>query len=172
MSTVVGRGERWATKWIVRNALRSLVKQGDRAALATLGVGGMPKVEISKIRVPRAVRVGEEVRFSFVLASTTKRRQPLVVDYIVHFVKANDATRPKVFKLNHLTLDGHASVQLGAKVYFARMTTRQHYPGAHRIELRINGVTYALGKLEVRTAGAALQAPNDQPQRAVTRTTG
>ncbi len=138
-------------QWIVRHALRSLVKQGDRAALATLGAGASPKVDISKIRLPRVVRVGDELRFSFVLTSTTQRRQQLVVDYSVHFVKANGATRPKVFKLKRLTLDGHGSVQLSGKISFAQLTTRRHYPGMHRIELRINGVAYELGKHDVRT---------------------
>lgn len=98
-------------------------KACDRTALATLGVGGAPKVEVSKIRLPGAVRIGDELRFGFVVTSTTKRKQQLVVDYVVHFVKANGAARPKVFKLKRLTLDGHTSVQLSGKVSFAQLTT-------------------------------------------------
>jgi len=36
--------------WIVRHALRSLVKTAHRGALETLGVGGKPRVQIGKAR--------------------------------------------------------------------------------------------------------------------------
>ncbi|MGH2708582.1 MAG: DNA alkylation repair protein, partial [Actinomycetota bacterium] len=90
---------RWSTgaspgrEWIVRHALRSLVKEAHRGALETLGVGGKPNVSVTGVRlVPPSVKLGGELRFSFEIASTGDRVQELLIDYAVHFVKANGAT--------------------------------------------------------------------------------
>jgi hypothetical protein len=120
------------THALVRHALRSLVKKGDRGALAVLGADARAKIEVSGARFSkRRVRVGEKLEFSFTLQSTASRVQDLIVDYAVHFVKANGSARPKVFKL--------------------KRATRQHYPGRHRIELLANGQAFPLGELELLT---------------------
>jgi 3-methyladenine DNA glycosylase AlkC len=99
---------------------------------------------------PKLVRLGDEVRFSFTLASSAPRQQKMVVDYAVHFVKANGTSRPRVFKLKRLTLAPGEAVELTGRVSFARLTTRRHYAGRHRIETLVNGVAHLLGEIEVR----------------------
>jgi 3-methyladenine DNA glycosylase AlkC len=143
-------GERAA---MVSHALRSLVKRGHRGALEVLGVGARPRVEVTRfLPSPKVVRLGESLRFSFEIASTVGRSQALAVDYVVHFVKANGAQRAKVFKLKRVSLDGRASVELKGRISFSQMTTRTHYPGRHRVDALVNGVTYPLGEFEVRGA--------------------
>lgn len=138
-------------EWIIRHALRSLVKKGHGGALALLGVGDKPDVSIGDVKLaPGRVAVGEKLRFSFTLASTGKREQDLLIDYAVHFVKANGATRPKVFKLRKIVLPPAAELPLASSVSFADMTTRKHYPGRHRIDLLINGVAHPLAEFELR----------------------
>ncbi|MGQ0639799.1 MAG: hypothetical protein ACT4P6_03365 [Gemmatimonadaceae bacterium] len=89
-----------ARTWIVRHALRSRVKKGHRGALSALGFGARPRVAVTQARVPKVVRVGAVLRFSFAVVSRATRKQELEVAYTEHFVKANGATRPTVFKLN------------------------------------------------------------------------
>jgi 3-methyladenine DNA glycosylase AlkC len=151
--------DRWSTggsagqAWIVRHALRSLVKKGHRGALQTMGAGGKPQVSVSDVRLaPRSVRVGGALRFSFEIASTGKRPQELLIDYAVHFVKANGATRPKVFKLRRIVLPPAGRVELGGKISFAEMTTRRHHPGRHRIELLVIGIARPLAAFDVEAA--------------------
>lgn len=135
---------------LVRHALRSLVKKGHRGALDVLGVGARPRVELGTLRLSaKSLRVGETLRFSFHVKSAAPRTQTLAVDYVVHFVKANGSPRPKVFKLKRIVLEAGASVELAAKVSFMSMTTRRHYPGRHRIEALVNGVTYPLGEFDL-----------------------
>src|SRR5690606_28983232 len=138
-------------KWIVRHALRSLVKNGHAGALGLLGVGGKPQVRVHRVTLaPKRPRLGGELRFGFVVTSTGKAPQELLVDYVVHFVRANGLTRPKVFKLKRLTFAPSAQVELSGKISFRDMTTRKHRPGRHRIELLINGVVYPLAEFNVR----------------------
>ncbi len=144
--------------WIVRHALRSLVKRAHRGALETLGVGRKPNVSIAGVRlVPAAVTLGGDLQFTFEIASTAKGVQNLLVDYAVHFVKANGATRPKVFKLRKIALSPSARVELGSTVSFEDMTTRHHYPGRHRIDVLINGVAHPLAEFEVRPSPRRLR---------------
>ena len=139
---------------IVRHALRSLVKQGHRGALETLGAGGRPEVGVTAVRLdPPTVEIGGALRFRLEIASTGTGAQQLVVDYAVHFVKADGTTRPKVFKLRRITLPPSARMWLGGTVSFADMTTRRHYPGRHRIDLLINGMAHPLSEFEVAPGG-------------------
>jgi 3-methyladenine DNA glycosylase AlkC len=135
---------------LVRHALRSLVKQGHRRALSLLGTGETPRVDVKDVRLsPRRVRLGEELRFSFRLKSSTARTQKLAVDYVVYFVKANGNERPKVFKLRRIDLAGGESVELTSRISLADLTTRRHYAGKHRIEILVNGVRLPLGTFDV-----------------------
>jgi 3-methyladenine DNA glycosylase AlkC len=137
--------------WIVKHALRSLVKQGERGALQTLGVSAKPKIRLTRIRLlPATVKLGGQLRFSFQMASTGRRAQELLVDYAVHFVKANGKARPKVFKLRKISLLPAASLELEGKISFLDMTTRRHYPGLHRIDVLVNGIKHPLAEFNVR----------------------
>lgn len=137
---------------LVRHALRSLVKRGHRGALSVLGAGADPRVRIAAPRVSaRSVRIGGEVRFSFRLESSAAKAQDLVVDFIVHFVKASGKPAPKVFKLKRLTLERGSAVELGGRVSLIQRTTRTHYPGKHRIEALVNGIAYPVGEFVVRS---------------------
>lgn len=135
---------------LVRHALRSLVKKGDRGALAVLGAGSRPKLIVRAARIAKRARLGEQLQFAFTLQSTASRVQDLIVDYAVHFVKANGTARPKVFKLKRIRLAPRESLELTARVSFANLTTRQHYPGRHRIEVLANGEAFPLGELDLR----------------------
>lgn len=140
-----------ARAWIVRHALRSLVKKGHRGALSLLGVGSKPKVELLGGRLtPARARIGETVRLSFDLVSTGRKPQDLLVDFAVHFVKANGATHPKVFKLRQVTLPPSGRVALESAISVRNMTTRQHHPGRHRVEVLINGIAYPLGSFDLK----------------------
>jgi 3-methyladenine DNA glycosylase AlkC len=145
---LVGASE--ARTWIVRHGLRSLVKRGHRGALGLLGASEGAEVEVTRVAfTPRKVRLGDELRFTVELASVGRRVQELVVDYAVHFVKANGERKPKVFKLKRLTLAPGASAALAGRVSFAEKTTRKHYCGRHAIDLLVNGETFALGEFNV-----------------------
>jgi 3-methyladenine DNA glycosylase AlkC len=141
-------------QWVVKHALRSLVKKGHRGALETLGAGGRPNIRITGVKLtPKNVELGGIVRFSFEIASMGKEDQYLLIDYAVHFVKANGATKPKVFKLRKVVLAPSARIDLGGAISLAEMTTRRHYPGRHRINALINGVTHPLAEFDVRPNG-------------------
>ncbi|MEH6652441.1 MAG: DNA alkylation repair protein [Motiliproteus sp.] len=153
---LVNTAARWSQgasdqrNWLIRHALRSAVKRGEPKALAVLGFSAQPKVEIQQIEIgPQQICIGDSVRLVFDLVACDTRKQRLMVDFIIHYVKANGTTRPKVFKLRTVDLAPAQSVRLEKKVSCREMSTRKHYPGQHRIELMVNGQTFPLGAFEL-----------------------
>lgn len=131
--------------WIVRHALRSLVKQGNKEALALLGSAAAPAVVIQNATAtPSPARIGGKLVLSCRLASTSDTSQALTVDYVVQYVKASGKTSPKVFKWKQLTLAPGEVQALSTTLSLRQMTTRTHYPGRHEVALQVNGVSFPL----------------------------
>lgn len=140
------------TAWIVRHALRTLVKAGDRRALAILGAGEPAKAEVRDLAVtPQAVRLGQSIALSFLLASTAERPQKLVVDYAIHYVKKGGKASRKVFKLKTLTLAARGVERLGRRQEIRDFSTRVHYPGRHEVEVLVNGETLGRTYFDILT---------------------
>jgi 3-methyladenine DNA glycosylase AlkC len=134
-------------RWIVTHALRSLVKAGHPGALDLMGAGSTPKIRLDDIRItPARVKKGGRVECTLLLVSTARAQQDLLVDYAIHYVKADGRTSPKVFKLKRVTLTRGSSVPIRIVIKLAELTTRKHYPGRHGIELLVNGRKYRVGE--------------------------
>jgi 3-methyladenine DNA glycosylase AlkC len=126
--------------WINRRALRTLIKDGHAGALSVLGVSNKVDVELEGFKILRKkIRLGEKLEFEFELRSLSKRPQKLVIDYIVHFMKSNQKTAPKVFKLKMIELAPMGRVAISKSHPVKRITTREYYPGLHALEIQING---------------------------------
>ena len=126
-------------QWITRHALRSLVKAGDPDALALLGFDP-PQVSMSDFTItPDHIHMGDKFALDFTLHSEADTEQKLVVDYIVHFVKANGKTSAKVFKLKTAVIPPHQSLTIHKKHHIKPITTRRYYSGVHRVEVQVNG---------------------------------
>lgn len=134
---------------LLRHASRSLIKQGHAPTLQAWGLGlGLQGHAVLSLSTDHA-RVGEDVGLHVTLHSTAHAPQPLVVDYAVHHVRANGSTSPKMFKGWKLTLEPQATYTLDKRHSLRPVTTRQLYPGRHRVDLQINGQTCASACFEL-----------------------
>jgi 3-methyladenine DNA glycosylase AlkC len=146
---VLDRAERWGgdnplTQWIVRHALRTLVKQGDARALAILGAESAPCMVVGQFSVtPTQVVLGETIMLACELHSTAETAKRIVVDYRIAYVKRRGAAAPKVFKLKVLTLAPGQRITLRHSQSIRDLTTRRHYAGRHEVELIVNGSVVA-----------------------------
>ena len=132
------------TGWIVRHALRTLVKKGDARALALVGASGEADVRVERFTVtPGSLGLGGRITIEAELASTGRDAQKLVVDYAIHYVKKLGRTTRKVFKLRELTLGPGEAARLSISQAIRNFTTRTHHAGFHRVELMVNGNTLA-----------------------------
>jgi 3-methyladenine DNA glycosylase AlkC len=138
------------TQWLIRHAARTLVKQGNQEALAVLGFASRPGIAVSTIRLARSiVNMGDEIAFSFEIQSTAKRVQNLVIDYVIHHLKANGKLAPKVFKLTNRKLMAGETLQISKRHSFRPISTRRYYAGEHRITIQVNGMERAAAKFQL-----------------------
>jgi 3-methyladenine DNA glycosylase AlkC len=127
------------TAWIVRHALRSLIKKGEPRALALIGATGRAEIEVEAFTVePATIKLGERITAKARLVSTSKTAQRLVIDYAVFYPKKNGISR-KVFKLRETELAPGAGCDLAISQTVRDFTTRKHNAGFHRVELMVNG---------------------------------
>lgn len=132
------------TKWIVRHALRTLIKKGDPGALALIGVAHGAEVEVRLFAAtPSSVALGGEITIGAQVVSTSAQAQKLVVDYRIHYARAGGKTAAKVFKLKTFELAAGETVSLGIRQTIRDFSTRRHHPGVHALDLLVNGQTMA-----------------------------
>jgi 3-methyladenine DNA glycosylase AlkC len=144
------RGAGAGRRWIVSHALRSAVKRADAGALRVLGYGRAPRIRISEVRIePPQPRIGGRVHVSFGIRNTARHEQRLLVDLVIHFVKARGASA-KTFKLKCLELLPGVSTRVGKAISLRQQTTRRHYPGMHRVDALVNGERFRLGSFQLR----------------------
>jgi len=135
--------------FIIRHALRTLLKQGNSDALAMLGYVHNPPIEVKKITLKSAsVEVGEALEFE--VEVTALDDAMLMVDYIVHFQTKAGELSPKVHKLKKFELVKGETIVLKKKHPFrANMTTRTLYAGEHLLEVQINGSIVAKNRFNL-----------------------
>ena len=130
-------------QWIIRHALRSLVKQGREEVFPLLGYSEKVQLTINSFDLKsKTVHLGDSLEIDVLLSSSLNQIQKLVVDYKIHHVKANGSTSSKVFKWKNITLHKGQQLLLNKRHPFKLMTTRRYYSGEHTIELLINGKSF------------------------------
>ncbi len=131
-------------KWIAHRSLRSLIKQGDAQALSVIGVSSKAQVKVTEFNVGgKKFKIGDRIEIAFALHSLAGKSQRVVIDYIVHYMKSNGAMAPKVFKLKTVDLAPRDVLKVAKRHHLKLVSTRRFYPGAHAIEIQLNGVIHA-----------------------------
>jgi 3-methyladenine DNA glycosylase AlkC len=155
----VATAERWQadpderTAKLVRQALRTLIKQGDSGALATLGFGSPEglTVEGPHLATPQ-VAIGDSLTFDAALRNDAAAPAKIAVDYVIHFQKANGTLAPKVFKLTTRTLAPGERLVLTRSHSLRPITTTRYHEGAHALELQVNGLRHGRVAFELTRA--------------------
>jgi 3-methyladenine DNA glycosylase AlkC len=136
-------------KRLVRHACRTLIKQGHQKTLKAFGYGP-PSIHIDSLKLltPKII-FGDNLTFELCLTSTSKLPQSLIIDYAIHHKKANGNTTPKVFKWKVLKLTPLESLKAKKNHSIRKITTRAYYPGTHRLEILINGISFGIKNFEL-----------------------
>ncbi|OYQ34626.1 DNA alkylation repair protein [Niveispirillum lacus] len=140
------------TAWIIRHALRSLIKAGHPRALALVGAADRVCIAVAAFQVaPTVLRLGDRLCIGVEIVSTGQQDQRLVVDYRLHYARPGGKAAGKVFKLKNVDLPPGRRVKLEISQVIRDFSTRRHYPGRHRVELIINGAVWAEGDFTLLT---------------------
>jgi 3-methyladenine DNA glycosylase AlkC len=131
------RGAHVHTDWILKHALRGLLKQRNSAALALFDCAPRQLVNATLTLEQSALNYGETLQFNAAL-TLADGPSPLRVEYAIDFASKNGAKRHKVFQWTQRE-QGPGMLSLQKSYRFADLTTRKHYAGAHQLHLIVNG---------------------------------
>ncbi len=138
-------------KWVVKHALRNLLKNGNKDALEIMGYSPKFKSVIKKLRLSKKmIKEGDSIDLEFDIKNIDTKKTNLMIDYIIHYPKANGTTSAKVFKCKNIALDKNDFISIKKKINFKVVTTRRHYPGVHKVELQVNGKVLAETKFTLK----------------------
>lgn len=130
--------------WIIKHALRGLLKKGNTRALRLFGFCNPDNIEISSLKLEHSsIKIGEHSRFSFDVKNSTSETAKLRLEYIIDYMKANGKHSPKVFQIKEFDLEADGKENVVRKLDFQNRTTRKHYIGEHKIQVVVNGVRLA-----------------------------
>lgn len=138
------------TAWIVKHGLRTLAKKGDQQALAILGTTGGEHIRVPRLRLtPQTLTLGDTVVIRLDIENIDVRSHRVAVDYVVHHVRKNGRSIPKVFKLTTLDLAAGERRALEKAHTIKEVETRKYYPGQHVIDIQVNGLVMATDRFDL-----------------------
>jgi DNA alkylation repair enzyme len=131
-------GKNALTDWIVKHGCRTLLKKGNREALAIFGYHDVKSIFLEDFYLERTdVSIGDDIVFSFCIRADKPTKVRL--EYGIDYVKANGKRNRKIFQISEVSLKENEKKTHVKKHSFADVSTRKHYPGTHSITLIING---------------------------------
>lgn len=127
------------TGWIIKHALRTLLKKRNTKALKMFGVENADHILIKSFKCSqKSFSIGEHLSFDFLLENRSSKEKKLRLEYVIHYLKKGGQHSEKVFKLAEKTYPC-GKHQIKRRHSLKPMTTRVHYPGLHKIDLIVNG---------------------------------
>ncbi|MCC6509424.1 MAG: hypothetical protein IT423_09970 [Pirellulaceae bacterium] len=144
-----GRQRESELKWMIKHALRTLIKRGDSEAMKFLGFTTSPQIKVHEFLLePASLYPGDT--FELTLSLLAKRHETLVIDYVIDFVKAGGKRSTKVHKLRQISLGAGESTTIRKRHRLhAAATTYRLYPGTHSVTVQINGQPYGSQSFEL-----------------------
>jgi 3-methyladenine DNA glycosylase AlkC len=133
---------------LVKHACRTLIKQGHAGALAAFGYTPIDSLKADLDISTATVAYGESLAFKIAFKGLNDK-QKLMVDYAIHFVKANGKRAPKVFKWKDAAAAGN-SLTASRMHAIKPITTRKYYGGEHLLEIFVNGQSVATAPFELK----------------------
>lgn len=133
------RGKNAYTDWVVKHGCRTLLKKGNREALAIFGCDDDTSIDVDDFALEAtSLSLGESITFSFSIQA--KKPMKVRLEYGIDYVKAGGKRNRKIFQISEISLKKSEKKSYVKNHSFADLSTRKHYPGIHSIALIVNGV--------------------------------
>jgi 3-methyladenine DNA glycosylase AlkC len=134
--------------WMRRHALRGLIKAGHPQAMKMLGYDPDAILSCDISVKPDPVSIGSVLEFTCRIESV--KDAPVLVDYVLWFRKADGGLRSKVFKLKTGMVKAGTALEMKKSHRLkGNATTFRLFPGAHRVQLQVNGPVRASADFEL-----------------------
>lgn len=128
---------------LIRHACRTLLKQGNEEVLSLFGYYPAQDIECtlssSTLEVPFGGVFEFELQLNFMGSQQEEINNNLMIDYVLHFQKANAKQAAKVFKWLDRKGISKEQEHIIKQHSFKAISTRKYYPGTHTLEVMVNG---------------------------------
>ncbi|MBL8918556.1 MAG: DNA alkylation repair protein [Myxococcaceae bacterium] len=155
-AVVLATARRWlkgaspARRKLVEHALRTLLKAGDRQALALVGASG-DELEVEGTVTPRALRVGEAITVRATVKNRGDAQTHVVVEAVVHFKRPSGKPSTKKFRVARFDLAPGASREVSRRFLMAHRSIRALHAGRHPVDVQANGQVARAGGFVLST---------------------
>ena len=135
--------------WITAHALRGLIKAGHPGAMKLMGYD--PELEVCvALTLPTNVRINDKLALCCDLSGPMGAG--VLVDYRISFQRPGGKTSKKVFKLKQAKLGSTGLRLTKSHTLKGGASTFTLVPGAHEVEILVNGVVRAREPFELLPA--------------------
>jgi 3-methyladenine DNA glycosylase AlkC len=133
-------GKSAETNWIIKHGCRTLLKRAHGKTLDHFGLKADVHVSVTGLKLAKKkIRIGESLTFSFNVSCREKKATNLRLEYAIDYRKASGKASQKIFQIRELGMAPGETLHFIRKQSFRDFTTRTHFPGEHKIYVRVNG---------------------------------
>jgi 3-methyladenine DNA glycosylase AlkC len=128
------------TDWVLKHALRTLLKKGDAAAMGLFGFNLTEGLNVKECYLEKTVlKIGEStsLHITFINQKATAKFR---FEYAVSYLKKNGSYTTKVFRISEKELKKNQAEHFVRKIDFKDLSTRKHHRGVHYVTIKINGI--------------------------------
>ncbi len=137
-------------EFIVKQALRTLVKRGYPGAFAFLGLSIAPAIEVIELRLdPAAVAIGGGLGVDCTLRATSTTTERVLIDYVLTYPRPGSGQGEVVFKGTTVELAPGESRTVSRIQPVRSTSSRRLSPGAGRLQIQVNGRRIAEAAFEL-----------------------
>lgn len=124
---------------IIKQALRTKLKEGSREALEILEIKDHKNIEISELKInPKKIELGNNLEIFFKLKNKAKKEEKALIHFNLYFLKNNKKHSLKSFKIKEVKIKGLEQIEISKSFPIKKVTTRKYYSGVQFFELQIN----------------------------------
>ena len=142
------------TNWIVKHALRGLLKQRHAAALAIFDYQPAD-LTLDLTLTSTELQLGDTLQFQLKLRQASGLTQKIRLEYAIDFAGKQGQPRHKVFQWLE-RLISEPELQLKRSYVFKDLTTRKHYAGEHQLHIIVNGQILQSMRFQLRAEPSML----------------
>lgn len=139
---IAGRwiGESRNTDRLVKHALRSMLKAGDKKSLELFGFADSKDIKLSDLKLKESnLKIGDDLEFSFSVSVNSKKTPKIRLEYAICFAKPTGRPSKKIFKISERDNLKSGHIQVAKRHSLKDLSTRKHHPGKHSVSIIING---------------------------------
>ncbi len=129
-----------ARRWIITRGLRTLVEEGNPAALQLLNYAPAASLNVVwKDGAPPGIQINQLLPFELDISNPANAEASVIVLLIMDEPGKGDGRRTSKYQLWKGTLKAGETKQISKRVHFIDLTTRRREPGVYRLTVAVNG---------------------------------